>query len=240
MPYIGGWAVGALDLPGPGEPAIELAAAWMRQAARCRVPARTSTPIRRHGLRRGAHDDGWAGASHVKDPLPRARLRSQGLRPVRIWIPSVTAEGFAAEAHRQSRLVAAGERWLYPARRPEWQGGAHAGRVATRIRSARLPSPRGHLRCLRACFYAPMLAAEDDQLARITARVTDLGGIWSAALCRLGRAYRVLVPACCPAERRCCSRLIVPPERHEGNRGHGRGGGSAGRALGEAGEDSPR
>ena len=39
----------------------------------------------------------------------RARLRAQGLRPVQIWVPDVTAEGFAAEAHRQSRAVAAGE-----------------------------------------------------------------------------------------------------------------------------------
>jgi hypothetical protein len=37
----------------------------------------------------------------------RERLRSQGLRPVQIWVPDVTAEGFAAEAHRQSRAVAA-------------------------------------------------------------------------------------------------------------------------------------
>ena len=37
----------------------------------------------------------------------RERQRAQGLRPVRIWIPDVNAEGFAAEAHRQSRAVAA-------------------------------------------------------------------------------------------------------------------------------------
>jgi antidote-toxin recognition MazE-like antitoxin len=37
----------------------------------------------------------------------RAKLRMQGLRPVQIWVPDVTAEGFAAEAHRQSRAVAA-------------------------------------------------------------------------------------------------------------------------------------
>jgi len=37
----------------------------------------------------------------------RERLRAQGLRPVQIWVPDVTAEGFAAEAHRQSRAVAA-------------------------------------------------------------------------------------------------------------------------------------
>jgi len=39
----------------------------------------------------------------------RARLREQGLRPVQIWVPDVTAEGFAAEAHRQSRAVAVSE-----------------------------------------------------------------------------------------------------------------------------------
>ena len=37
----------------------------------------------------------------------RERLREQGLRPVQIWVPDVTAEGFAEEAHRQSRAVAA-------------------------------------------------------------------------------------------------------------------------------------
>ncbi len=37
----------------------------------------------------------------------RARLRAQGLRPVQIWVPDVQAPGFAEEAHRQSRLVAA-------------------------------------------------------------------------------------------------------------------------------------
>jgi len=37
----------------------------------------------------------------------RERLRAQGLRPVQIWVPDMNAEGFAAEAHRQSRAVAA-------------------------------------------------------------------------------------------------------------------------------------
>ncbi|QQS11004.1 MAG: antitoxin MazE family protein [Rhodospirillales bacterium] len=37
----------------------------------------------------------------------RARLRSQGLRPVEIWVPDVRAPGFRAEAHRQSLAVAA-------------------------------------------------------------------------------------------------------------------------------------
>jgi antidote-toxin recognition MazE-like antitoxin len=39
----------------------------------------------------------------------RARLRAQGLRPLQIWVPDVTAEGFAAEAHKQSRAVANSE-----------------------------------------------------------------------------------------------------------------------------------
>lgn len=37
----------------------------------------------------------------------RARMRAQGLRPVQIWVPDVRSEQFAAEAHRQSALVAA-------------------------------------------------------------------------------------------------------------------------------------
>lgn len=36
----------------------------------------------------------------------RARMRAQGLRPVQIWIPDVRSPEFAAEAHRQSALVA--------------------------------------------------------------------------------------------------------------------------------------
>jgi hypothetical protein len=39
----------------------------------------------------------------------RHQLRAQGPQLVQIWIPNVTAEGFAAKEHRQSRLVAAGE-----------------------------------------------------------------------------------------------------------------------------------
>jgi hypothetical protein len=36
----------------------------------------------------------------------RQRLRAQGMRPIQIWVPDVHAPGFAAEARRQSRLVA--------------------------------------------------------------------------------------------------------------------------------------
>jgi Protein of unknown function (DUF3018) len=36
----------------------------------------------------------------------RERLRAQGLRPVQIWVPDVSAPAFVAEAHRQSRAVA--------------------------------------------------------------------------------------------------------------------------------------
>ena len=35
----------------------------------------------------------------------RARLRALGLRPVQIWVPDTRSPEFAAEAHRQSRLV---------------------------------------------------------------------------------------------------------------------------------------
>ncbi len=36
----------------------------------------------------------------------RKRLRSQGLRPVQIWVPDVRARSFRAEAHQQSLAVA--------------------------------------------------------------------------------------------------------------------------------------
>ena len=36
----------------------------------------------------------------------REKLRSQGLRPIQIWVPDVRSPEFAAEARRQSRLAA--------------------------------------------------------------------------------------------------------------------------------------
>lgn len=36
----------------------------------------------------------------------RAQLRCQGLRPIQIWVPDVRSPEFAAEAHRQSLLIA--------------------------------------------------------------------------------------------------------------------------------------
>ena len=38
----------------------------------------------------------------------RERLRALGMRPIQIWVPDVRAPAFRAEAHRQSRAVAAG------------------------------------------------------------------------------------------------------------------------------------
>lgn len=37
----------------------------------------------------------------------RAELRKRGLRPIQIWVPDTRAPGFAEEARRQSRIVAA-------------------------------------------------------------------------------------------------------------------------------------
>jgi len=45
--------------------------------------------------------------SRVKVREHRERLRSQGLRPIQIWVPDVRAPSFQSEAHRQSVLVAA-------------------------------------------------------------------------------------------------------------------------------------
>lgn len=36
----------------------------------------------------------------------RQRLRAQGLRPVELWLPAVDSPEFAAEAHRQSLVIA--------------------------------------------------------------------------------------------------------------------------------------
>lgn len=47
----------------------------------------------------------------VKDRVKahRERMRAQGLRPIQIWVPDVRSPEFAAEAHRQSALVASAD-----------------------------------------------------------------------------------------------------------------------------------
>ena len=45
-------------------------------------------------------------SSRDKVRAHRERLRQQGLRPIQIWVPDVRSPAFAAEARRQSRLVA--------------------------------------------------------------------------------------------------------------------------------------
>ena len=47
-----------------------------------------------------------AKPSRVKVREHRERLRSQGLRPIQIWVPDVRAPAFRSEAHRQSLAVA--------------------------------------------------------------------------------------------------------------------------------------
>ncbi|MFT3854840.1 MAG: antitoxin MazE family protein [Ilumatobacteraceae bacterium] len=46
-------------------------------------------------------------AERVRDH--RARLRSQGLRPIQIWVPDVRTPEFTAQAHAQSLAVAGSE-----------------------------------------------------------------------------------------------------------------------------------
>jgi hypothetical protein len=45
--------------------------------------------------------------SRQKVRAHRERLRAQGLRPIQIWVPDTRSPRFAAQASRQSRLVAA-------------------------------------------------------------------------------------------------------------------------------------
>jgi len=44
--------------------------------------------------------------SRAKVAAHRQRLRAQGLRPITIWVPDVRSPEFAAEARRQSLLIA--------------------------------------------------------------------------------------------------------------------------------------
>jgi hypothetical protein len=45
--------------------------------------------------------------SRIKVREHRERLRAQGLRPIKIWVPDVRSPAFRSEAHRQSAAVAA-------------------------------------------------------------------------------------------------------------------------------------
>ena len=45
-------------------------------------------------------------SSRDKVRAHRERLRAQGLKPLQIWVPDVTASGFANAARRQARAVA--------------------------------------------------------------------------------------------------------------------------------------
>ena len=48
-----------------------------------------------------------AKPSRVKVREHRERLRRQGMRPIQIWVPDVSAPAFRSDAHRQSLAVAA-------------------------------------------------------------------------------------------------------------------------------------
>ena len=64
------------------------------------MAVRRRGPAAKTRLRRG----------RAKVAAHRARLRAQGLRPIQIWVPDLRAPGFAAEARRQSRALAAADR----------------------------------------------------------------------------------------------------------------------------------
>jgi Antitoxin MazE-like len=53
-----------------------------------------------------AQSDEKKRATREKVRAYRERMRKRGLRPIQIWVPDVRAEGFRAEAHRQSSAVA--------------------------------------------------------------------------------------------------------------------------------------
>lgn len=47
------------------------------------------------------------GPSRAELAAHRARMRAEGLRPVRIWVPDVRSPDFRAAAHSQSAAVSA-------------------------------------------------------------------------------------------------------------------------------------
>ena len=52
---------------------------------------------------------GEPGAASKRAAAYRQRMRSQGLRRIEIWVPDVRSPEFAAEARRQSLLVASSD-----------------------------------------------------------------------------------------------------------------------------------
>ena len=46
------------------------------------------------------------GTSRDKVRAHHKRLRARGLRPIEFWLPDIRTAAFAAEAHRQSQVVA--------------------------------------------------------------------------------------------------------------------------------------
>ena len=65
-----------------------------------------------------------SATSREKVRAYRERLRRQGLRPIQIWVPDVRSPEFAAEAHRQSLLVA---RSATAKEEQDWVDAASAG-----------------------------------------------------------------------------------------------------------------
>jgi Antitoxin MazE-like len=49
-------------------------------------------------------------SSRAKVSAHRRRLRSQGLKPIQIWVPDVRAPGFKQQAHCQSLALATSTR----------------------------------------------------------------------------------------------------------------------------------
>ena len=47
-----------------------------------------------------------AKTSRERQRAYRARMRAKGMKPITIWVPDPDSPAFAAEARRQSRLIA--------------------------------------------------------------------------------------------------------------------------------------
>ena len=64
--------------------------------ARVKAPRRTAKPKAPAASQSSSRD---------KVRAHRARLRTQGMRPVTVWVPDMRSPKFAAEARRQCRLA---------------------------------------------------------------------------------------------------------------------------------------
>jgi len=100
-------------LAGEGTATARLSPGWMKLRMGCSWLGKRRTALQAppHGVTCNCQAEASMASSDVRKRVAthRAELRKRGLRPIQIWVPDTRAPGFAEEARRQSRLIAAEE-----------------------------------------------------------------------------------------------------------------------------------